>query len=140
MRITVDSSAIIEIERRNEAVLRIFKKLVAENHDLFISTISVSEILTGVYLRKDVSQALFAAREILGQFQWVEVDGAVAEKTAQLLAYLIMEKKSVEYQDVVIASTALMQNSDALLTLNKKDFMVFPHLKGKVFAPTELRP
>lgn len=139
MRITVDSSVIIEIERRNEAVLRIFKKIVEENYDIFISTISISEILTGVYLRKDVSQALFAARELLGQFQWVEVDGAIAEKTAQLLAYLILEKKTIEYQDVVIAATALIQNSNAILTLNKKDFEVFPHLKGKVFTPTELK-
>jgi len=139
MRILVDTSIIVEIDRQNKDTIEILKTFVEKNVDLVISTITVSEILTGSYLQKDVKKSVITAKEVLNQFSWVDVNGEIAEKTGQLLAYLITEKKSIEYQDVVICATFLASHSDYLLTLNKKDFLAFPTLKGKVFSPGDFK-
>jgi len=139
MRILVDTSVIVEIDRQNKETVELLKSLVEKNIELVISAITVSEILTGSYLRRDVRESLITAKEILNQFLWIDFDGEVAEKTGQLLAYLIAEKKSIEYQDAGIAATFFVSHSDYLLTLNKKHFLVFPHLEGKVFSPSEFK-
>ncbi len=137
MRVLVDTSVIVEIDRQKQETVSLLKRLAAKS-ELLVSTVTVSEILTGSYLRRDVTASVVTAKEILNQFRWIDLDGAVAEKTGQLLAYLLTEKKSVGYQDVVIAASALIANADYLLTQNKKDFLIFPPLRGKVFSPEEL--
>ena len=139
MRILVDTSVIVEIDRQNKKTVEFLQSLVEKNFDLVISTITVSEILAGSYLQKDVKKSVIIAKEILNQFSWIEFDGEVAEKTGQLLAYLITEKKSIEYQDIAIAATFFTSRSDYLITYNKKDFCIFPMLRGKVFLPEEFK-
>ncbi|MBI2675061.1 MAG: type II toxin-antitoxin system VapC family toxin [Candidatus Aenigmarchaeota archaeon] len=139
MKILVDTSVIVEIDRGNESVTSLLKSLVKANTELVISTVTVSEILAGSYLTKDVRKAVMTAKEVLNQFLWVDLDGEVAEKTAQLLAYLLSEKRTIEYQDIVIAATFFTTRSDYLLTLNRKDFLAIPALNKKVYAPDEFR-
>ncbi|MDP3640207.1 MAG: type II toxin-antitoxin system VapC family toxin [Nanoarchaeota archaeon] len=138
MKMVVDTSVLVEIDRHKEQTIRLLQKL-AEQEELFISTVTVAEILTGAHLRKDASQALLKAKEVLNQFLWVDVDGEVADIVAKLYAFLLFEKKekSIEYPDVLIAATFLSLHGDILLTLNKKDFQVFPQLKEKVCTPEE---
>lgn len=138
MNIVLDTSIIVEIDRRNEEVIRLMKKLIEHDHKLVISTITVSEILTGSYLQRDFKKSVSEAKKILGQFLWIDFDSNIAEKTGQCLAYLITDDRKIEYQDVAIAATAIMNDCDYLLTLNKKDFLVFPDLKNKVYDPKEL--
>ncbi|TAL45685.1 MAG: PIN domain-containing protein, partial [Chitinophagaceae bacterium] len=92
MKIAVDTSVIVEIDRGNESVANLLKSIVEKNTTLVISSVTVSEILTGSYLTKDPKKSIQAAKEVLGQFVWIELDGQIAEKTAQILAYLISEK------------------------------------------------
>ena len=79
MKILFDSSIIVEIDRQNEQVITILKDLVNKKHELIISTITVSEILTGSYLRKDSEEAVVKAKEILNQFTWKDFDNESAE-------------------------------------------------------------
>lgn len=58
---------------------------------------TVSEILTGSYLRRDYTKAVGKAKKVLGQFSWVNLDGVVAEKIALLNAYLITDGQPIEY-------------------------------------------
>ena len=138
MKLLFDTSILVEIDRHNEKTIKLLQKL-AEQEELFISTITVAEILTGSNLRKDAPIALLKAREVLNQFLWIDVDGDVAEIMARLYSYLLLEKKekSIEYPDVLIAATFLSLRGEALITLNKKDFQIFPHIKEKVFTPEE---
>ncbi len=137
MRVLLDTSIIVEIDRHNEKVLNLLKKLAEKNVEVVISTVTISEILTGSYLKKDFKKAVLEAKKILSQFLWFDLDGEMAEKTAQLLSYLILEGKPIEYQDVVIAATFFISRSDYLLTLNKDHFKIFPDIKNKVFTPEE---
>ncbi len=135
MNVILDTSIIVEIDRKNEETIKIIKKLIDNDHNIIISTVTVSEILTGSYLRKDFKKAVAEAKRILGQFLWVDIDSKIAEKTAQYLAYLISEGTVIEYPDVAIAATFKVTDSDYLLTLNKKHFEILPELKGKVHEP-----
>lgn len=137
MRIVLDTTIVVEIERKNEDTIDLIKKLIAKDHIIIISTATISEILTGSYLRKDFSKAALTAKQIMGQFLWTDLDSSVAEKAAQYMAYLIAEGKIIEYPDVVIAATFKIEDADYLITLNKNHFETLPDLKGKVYTPKE---
>ena len=137
MNVILDTSVIVEIDRKNKEVINILKKLIDDDHRILVSTISVSEILTGSYLRKDYKSSVLEAKRILGQFLWIDLDARIAEKTAQYLAYLIAEGDVIEYQDAAIAATFKITDSDYLLTLNKNHFERIPDLKNKIYTPKE---
>ena len=132
----VDTSIIVDVDRGKEDVIELCKRLTTTN-SAFISTVSISEILTGSYLRKDYKTAIKKAEKVLGQFRWVPLNGEAAKLVAELNAYLISKGQPIEYQDVAIAASFLMQGCDILLTENKEHFERLPNLKGKVMTPKE---
>lgn len=134
--VLVDTSIIVDLDRGREEVIELCKQLTSTD-SAFISTVSVSEILTGSYLRKDFVAAVTKAERVLGQFRWVPLNGEVAKVVAQLNAYLISKGQPIEYQDVVIAASFLSACCDVLLTENKEHFERLPNLKGKVRTPKE---
>lgn len=134
--VLVDTSIIVDVDRGREDVIELCKQLTSTNQ-AFISTVSVSEILTGSYLRKDYVAAVKKAEQVLNQFRWVSLNGDIAKHTAQLNAYLISKGQPIEYQDVVIAASFLSEGCDILLTENKEHFERLPNLKGKVMTPKE---
>ncbi len=136
-KVLVDTSIIVDVDRGKENVIDLCKQLTCTN-DALISTVSVSEVLTGSYLRKDYSRAVEKAEKVLGQFTWVPLNGEIAKLTAQLNAYLISKGLPIEYQDVAIAATFLAERCDVLLTENKNHFARIPKLKGKVMTPPDL--
>ncbi|MDA4129427.1 MAG: type II toxin-antitoxin system VapC family toxin [Thaumarchaeota archaeon] len=87
-KVLVDTSIIVDVDRGKENVIDLCKQLTRTNNAL-ISTVSVSEVLTGSYLRKDYSRAVEKAEKVLGQFTWVPLNDEIAKLTAQLNAYLI---------------------------------------------------
>ena len=132
--VMVDTSVIVDIDRGKDNVIELCKRLTCANR-AFISTVTVSEILTGSCLRKDYKTALKKAEKVLSQFRWVPFDGEAAKLTAQLNAYLISKGQPIEYQDVVIAASFLTRCCDVLLTENKNHFERLPNLRGKVMTP-----
>lgn len=138
MKVFLDTSVIVDVDRGRKEVIEVCRKLT-KKHEASISTVTVSEILTGSYLRKDYVKAVAKAKRVLGQFLWVNLNGTVAEKIAQLNAYLITEGKLIEYQDQAIAASCLTTGYDILLTRNKEHFTRIPALKDKVFTPEELK-
>jgi predicted nucleic acid-binding protein len=132
----VDTSIIVDVDRGKQEVIDLCKELTSTN-SAFISTVSVSEILTGSYLRKDFKTAVNKAEKVLSQFRWVSLTGEAAKLTAQLNAYLISKGQPIEYQDIAIAASFLTECCDVLLTENKDHFERLPNLKGKVMTPKE---
>ena len=135
-KIFVDTSIIVDIDRGKQEVIELCKKLTSTN-SAFISTVSVSEILTGSYLRRDYKTAVKKAEKVLNQFCWVPLNGEVAKLVAELNAYLLSKGQPIEYQDVAIAASFLLERCDVLLTENKAHFERLPNLKNKVMAPLE---
>ena len=132
----VDTSIIVDVDRGKEDVIELCKRLTSTN-SASISTVSVSEILTGSYLRKDYKAAVKKAEKVLGQFRWVPLNGEVAKLVGKLNAYLISKGQQIEYQDVAIAASFLVECCDVLLTENKNNCDRLPNLKGKIMTPKE---
>lgn len=132
----VDTSIIVDVDRGREDVIDLLKRLTSAER-AFISTVTVSEILTGSYLRKDYKAAVKKAERVLSQFRWVPLSGDIAKLVSELNAYLISKGQPIEFQDVVIAASSLFECCDVLLTENKAHFDRFPNLKGKVMTPKE---
>ncbi|XHH08644.1 MAG: type II toxin-antitoxin system VapC family toxin [Candidatus Bathyarchaeia archaeon] len=135
-KVLVDTSIIVDVDRGKQDVIELCKQLTSTN-SAYISTVSVSEILTGSYMRRDYKIAVNKAEKVLSQFQWVPLDGEVAKLVAELNAYLISKGQPIEYQDVAIAASFLLQCCDVLLTENKAHFERLPNLKGRVMTPKE---
>ena len=138
MKVVLDTSAIVEIERKNQLMIDIIKKLISKNADLSISIVTLSEILTGCYLMEDHEKASAEARRILSQFLWIDMDSRIADTTAKFASHLIRKGKMIEYPDIVISATLDCTHGDYLLTLNKKHFENIPEIRGKVLVPKEL--
>ena len=136
MNIVFDTSFLIQAERKNPMAISLGKKLIEQN--FFISAITVSELMTGVYLRKDFEQARANALSLLGQFKWVDFNADIAFRTGEILAFLRSNKMFIEFQDAAIAATALEISAQYVVTENKKDFVLIPALKDKVFTMSEL--
>lgn len=134
--VLVDTSIIVDVDRGKEDVIELCRQLTRDKKAL-ISAVSVSEILTGSYLRRDYKTAVRKAERVLGQFRIVTLNEETAKVIAQLNAYLISKGQSIEYQDVAIAASFLVECCDVLLTENKDHFERLPNLKGKVMTPKE---
>lgn len=135
-KIFVDTSIIVDVDRGKQDVIELCKQFTSTN-SAYISTVTVSEILTGSYLRKDYKVAVKKAQRVLSQFRWVPLNGEAAQLVAELNAYLISKGQPIEYQDIAIAASFLLECCDVLLTENKDHFERLPNLKGKVMTPKE---
>lgn len=136
MKILLDTSIIVEIDRKNKLSIGIIKKLVAK-YAVYISVVTLSEILTGGYLRDDYEDSVAEINRVLSQFYLIDMDSDIADTTAKFQAKLIKAGKIIEYPDIVIAATFNKIEGDYLLTLNKAHFDVIAELKGKVFTPED---
>jgi len=134
MRIIIDTSVLVYIDRKDQKIIEIMKKLHIL-HELYISTITISEILTGSNLRKDAKRSVEKAKKLFNQIKWVNLDSQIAEKIGELNAYLISQAKKIELPDVIISATCLVNNLDVILTFNKKHFKNIPSLKYKTMTP-----
>ena len=138
MKFLLDTSVIIEIDRKNKEIIDILKALIEREDEIFISTITFSEVLAGSYSRKDFKTAVLEAKRILGQFLWIDFNSVIAEKTSEYLAFLSSKGKRIEFQDAAIAATGKIKGADYILTLNKIHFDAIPDFKGKFYAPQEV--
>jgi predicted nucleic acid-binding protein len=139
MKIFIDTSVIVDIERGKEETTDLLERLMAENNPIFISSIVASEIFTGTYLRTDYIKATKKAKELFTCFTIVPLDMEIAEIIGKLNAYLIANGLPIEYQDVAIAATFIREKGDWMLTGNKKHFDIIPGLEKVAVTPAELK-
>ena len=134
MKISLDTSLIVEIERKNEKVIEFIENLL-EKHEIFICVVVLSEIFTGTYLRIDYEKATQRAKGLFSKFEIIPLNMEIAEIIGQISAFLITKGSIIEYQDVAIAATFIYKRGDYLLTKNKKHFVRIPELRDKVLTP-----
>ncbi|MFH1323226.1 MAG: type II toxin-antitoxin system VapC family toxin, partial [Methanobacteriota archaeon] len=118
MKIFIDTSIVVDIEREIEETSNLLQHLILTNHTVFMSTVVASEIFTGTYLRQDYKKATSKAKELFSCFHIIPLDMEIAETTGKINAYLIANGLPIEYQDVAIAATFVKEKGDWLLTKN----------------------
>ena len=121
----LDSDFIINYLRDREEAVSFLAKLPPES--LFVSVISVGEILEGIYARKDRKSAL-QFQEFITKVEVLNVDYVVVERFAALRALLRQKGNLLENFDLLIASTCL-SHSLTLVTKNIAHFNRIPRLK-----------
>ena len=134
----LDSTVLIDVERKNGDALDLVKSMLANNEELIISAVTVSEVLTGVYYigKRD---SLLDARTVLAQFLPMPLDAEVANKTAQFVAFLLKNGSPIDFKDVAIAATFAVTKSDFLITQNKKHFEILPEIGSKARTISEFK-
>lgn len=127
MGVVVDTSVFIAFERNARAIN--LAGLPAED-DLFISTITISELLVGVH-RADTgarrNRRLAYVEAILAGFPALSVDVEAARVHAQLHAAQLDAGSRSGAHDLLIAATALAHGF-AVLTRDVDDFSRVPGL------------
>jgi predicted nucleic acid-binding protein len=138
MKIFIDTSIVVDIERGKEVTVELLERLMEKDNSILISTVVASEIFTGTYLRIDYKKATKKAKELFTCFQIAPLDMEIAEIIGKINAYLIANGLPIEYQDVAIAATFVREKGDWLLTENKKHFDIIPGVEKAAITPTEL--
>lgn len=138
LKILIDSTVLIDIERKNEETLELVESMTANNEQLIISVVTVTEILTGAYLRGR-RENLSEAKTLLAQFLSVPLTEEIADRTAQYLAFLLDKGSPIDFKDIAIAATFSVLKGDFLLTQNKKHFEVMPELGNAVRTVSEFK-
>ena len=133
MIILFDTTELVEIDRGNPKVIDMCKRISRANAKLLLSSVTISEIFTGAYLKRD-PKAVLKVRRLLSQFEWIAMDDKIAEKTGELMADLISKGEGIEYQDIVIAATFLVSCGDYLITENIDHFSRIPSIKSGVYT------
>lgn len=136
MKLLIDTSVLVDLERGETDAIEFFEELDKLNLEIVISAVSASELYTGVYLSENSERNLPKANRVISQFQLINLDAKVAEETGKLLAYRQIQSLPKYYEDTAIAASAISGHADFLITDNIKDFD-FPNLEGKVYTPKE---
>jgi len=123
----VDTNVFIKIERSGKpAALSAF----GQTERMFISAVSVSELLLGVYgadtEERRQRRAAFV-EQVLADFEVLDFTTEVARVHAQIHYQLGKEGRVIGAHDLMIAATAL-QHVLPVLTANKREFSRVPNL------------
>jgi len=129
MGILIDSDFLIEIERKKQDVS---KQIIGrEAEDVFLSVISVSELLHGVHRAKESkikAKRLAFVEAVLEMFPIIEIDLQIARSHAQLWSSLQEQGIMIGIHDSWIAATCLAYNL-VLVTSNLREFKRVAALK-----------
>ena len=130
MKILFDTSALIELERQNQEAIALVKGLITSSEEIVISTVTISEVLLGVYFQK-AHEKIEEAKKLLSQFKWIPLDENIADVAAQYEALLLNIGNEIEFKDVAIAATFAATKSDFLITHNKRHFQILPDIGNR---------
>lgn len=123
----IDSDVLINFLKGEEIAVKTIKKL--QNKPLYISVISVGEILEGLLETKNMKK-LFLFKELLKTVTTINIDLQIIEKFASLRKFLRNKGLLIDNFDLLIASTCLVHDL-ILITNNVSHFKRISKLKIK---------
>ena len=133
MGILIDSNVLIAIERKKVDVSSFIRG--REDEEMFLSVVSSSELLHGVYHAKELgirSKRRAFVEAVLSAFPVLEIDLATARSHAQLWSDLEEAGIMVGLHDSWLAATCLAHGL-AIVTNNVREFARIPGLRIEVW-------
>ncbi|MFH1071905.1 MAG: type II toxin-antitoxin system VapC family toxin [Nanoarchaeota archaeon] len=118
-KVCVDSDVIIELLCSRSDVIERFAALRGSR--FYISSISLFELLQRETRIQDM-------KDFLEDFEFIPLDEYVAAKGAEIMRHLRKSGKLVEFRDVLIAASCIIEDC-SLLTLNRRHFEKIKELK-----------
>lgn len=133
MGVLIDSNVLIAIERKGVDISSFIRG--REDEEMFLSVVSASELLHGVYHAKERgtrSKRLAFVEAVLIAFPVLEIDLATARFHAQLWNDLEEAGIMIGLNDSWIAATCLAHDF-AIVTDNVREFARVPDLRVEVW-------
>lgn len=140
MAVLIDASVLIEFERGHLDIQE--HVATREDEDWFLSVITASEMLHGVYraARSEQRATRSAFVEgVLERFPILEIDASIARAHAQLWADLAASGIAVGPHDLWLAATCVAHGL-TLVTANAREFGRVPGLRLETWAVVPLDP
>jgi len=126
-RYLLDSDIAIELLRGRN--LPLAEKLASvSRQEVFLSTVTVSELLFGAYRSRDPQRSLSVCRQFWLSFQTLSLDEAAAERAANVRSQLEEKGQRIGAYDVLIAGVALAHGC-IMVTHNTREFERVPDLQ-----------
>ncbi|MCX7012185.1 MAG: type II toxin-antitoxin system VapC family toxin [Candidatus Sumerlaeota bacterium] len=122
MGVLIDSDVLIGLERRDKDVGPFIRG--REDEEVFLSVISASELLHGVYRATSAharAKRLAFVEGALASIPILEIDLATARRHAQLWSDLLKRGRMIGVHDSWLAATCLAHGL-TLVTGNKREF------------------
>jgi predicted nucleic acid-binding protein len=117
-RILFDTTVLVDLLCRRPKALAQLRLLAAQGATLFVSTVSVAEIYSGIRPGEEEGTA-----RLLALFDVIPLSDELSRKTGELVAARRRVGRSYSLDDMAIAATAIACGC-ALYTANKRDFEV----------------
>jgi predicted nucleic acid-binding protein len=132
MGLILDSSVIIDAERRGDSVAQLLKKVFASagNQEVALSSIGLTELVHGIY-RAQTAQARTRRDSFLQDLLKDMEVFPYTKDTALLAGKIDGEQQSrgivIPFADLLIGATALLSGY-SILTVNARHFRLIPNL------------
>ncbi|MDD1724697.1 MAG: type II toxin-antitoxin system VapC family toxin [Methanospirillum sp.] len=122
MRFFLDTSICIDILRTAgpDSSVELFKTFEEVNSGC-ISVITVAELFAGVYLSKQ-KDAGEKTEEILSFLEIIDLNARIAQKGGRIYAHLSGLGRKIEFNDCLIAATAIQAGFQSIVTRNGDHF------------------
>jgi tRNA(fMet)-specific endonuclease VapC len=130
MGLIIDTHVLIDAEQGRIDLKKISS--LKKYKEVFISVVTVSELLTGVYVAKTVDERIMRSafvQHIISKIPALIFDEAVAKTYSELYAHFLKSRKSGPgIHDLQISATAITHGY-SILTSNSADFKKIPGLQ-----------
>ncbi|MDP9467407.1 MAG: type II toxin-antitoxin system VapC family toxin [Chloroflexota bacterium] len=124
MTVLLDTSVLIDHLRGDPRAVELLDELVIADEAVWAATPTRTELLAGIRAReREVLARLFAA------LAWVDITTAIADDAGELAHRYGRSHPGIDTADYLIAGAARSIGA-RLLTLNVRDFPMFPGLKS----------
>jgi len=121
----LDTSILIGILREEPNARKMFEYLFGENKDMFICTLSITQILSKVRKNENFDKT----KDFLNLFIPLSVNKEISSQTGTLGYDLVKKGKTIPDIDDLIINILCQENDLILVTSNIKHF---PNLKNKI--------
>ena len=131
----LDSDIAIELLRGRNVQLA--KKLSSTSREeVFLSTVTVSELLFGAHRSWDPDRFLILCRQFCSSFRILPLGDEAAERAAKVRAHLEGQGRRIGAYDILIAGIALA-HKQVLVTHNTREFERVPGLPLEDWAKVQ---
>ena len=123
----IDTDTLSYFFRNNKNVVKKLDKYLTEFGFINISIVTYYEVLNGLYF-KDAKNQIKKFEKFVELNEVLPLNEEIARKAAEIYANLRKQGKIIGHNDVLIASTAIVNNK-TLITNNEKHFNLINDLK-----------
>ena len=128
-KVCIDTDVLIDNLRDNKKVVSYIADLENRNVILSTTTVNAFELYYGAYKSRRPIEGISAVTRLLDRLVIMDFDVKASESAARILTDLESGGKPVDFRDVFIGATAIV-NDCAILTRNTDHFSKIPDLKA----------